>query len=172
TRTNSPDSRNSTGQLGSAGRASSFRLRLGDDHWAEGEGPASRGEPRVLRFSQDDNFTMTMTIHKRRPSTRAVNRGLEIRRVLANEIAERFHVLHRSFWKNAVTEIEDVAGASGGLAQNVFSSRFELLPIGEEQHRIEIALHCAFETKAPPSRIERNAPVEAYNFGASFLHRG
>ena len=66
--------------------------------------------------------------------------------MLADEIAERLYVVHRSFGKNAVAEIEDVAGASGGLAQNIFGPLFEFFPIGEEQHGIEIALHGAFET--------------------------
>src|SRR5208337_150604 len=111
-----------------------------------------------------------MTIHKKRPSTLALDRPLEVRRVLADEIAERFHIVHRSFRKNAVAEIEDVAGASAGLAQNVLGPRSKFLPIGEEEHRIEIALHCAFETEASPSLVERNAPVEADDFSATDLH--
>src|SRR5271157_236031 len=102
----------------------------------------------------------------------AVKLRFELRRVLADVIAERFHVVHRSFWKDAVAQIEDVAGASSGLAQNVFGARLEFLPIGEEQHRIEIALHGAFEAEALPSGVERNAPVEANDVGAGFLHRG
>ena len=64
--------------------------------------------------------------------------------MLADEIAQRFHIFHRSFGKDAVAEIEDVAGASGGLAQNIFGPRFKFLPVREQKHRIEIALHRAF----------------------------
>ena len=92
--------------------------------------------------------------------------------MLADVIAERFYVVHRSFGKNAVAEIEDMAGTSGGLAQNVLGPLLEFFPIGEEQHGIEIALHRAFQTKALPSGVERNAPVQANDFGAGFLHRG
>src|ERR1039457_725559 len=103
--------------------------------------------------------------------TNSPQRFLELGGMLADVSAERFHVVHRSFGKNAVAEIKDVARASGGLAQNIFGSRFEFFPIGEEQHRIEIALDGAFETEAPPSGVERNTPVEADYLRASLLHR-
>jgi len=41
--------------------------------------------------------------------------------------------------------------------QNIFGARLQFLPICEQQNRIEIALHGAFGTEAPPAIVERNA---------------
>ena len=61
----------------------------------------------------------------------------------ADKIAQRLHILYRSFGENAVAEIENVAGASGGLTENFFSLLFYMFPFREEEHGIEIALHPA-----------------------------
>ena len=65
-----------------------------------------------------------------------------------------------------------MAGASGGLAQNVLGAALEFFPIGEEQYRIEVALYGAFVAERLPAGVKRDAPVEANDFGSGLLHRG
>ena len=72
-------------------------------------------------------------------------------RIFLHEAREVLHIVDRSFGQNAVAEIEDVAGASGGALQNIFRARFQFFPVGEQQHGIEIALHRAFDARAAAS---------------------
>ena len=85
---------------------------------------------------------------------------------------QRFHILDWSFGQDAVTQIENVSGTPGGAAQNIFGARLQFLPIREEQDRIEISLHGAFEVEISPAFVKRDAPVEPNHFGAGFSHRG
>ena len=71
-----------------------------------------------------------------------------------------------------MAEIEDVAGASGGELQNVFGAGLQFFPVGEKQDGIQIALHGAAMFEIAPALIERDAPVEADDFGSGFIHRG
>jgi hypothetical protein len=71
-----------------------------------------------------------------------------------------------------MAEIEDVAGASGGEAQNFFSSRLQFLPIREQEDGIEIALHGAAMMEIAPALVERDAPIETDDVSASFIHGG
>ena len=89
-----------------------------------------------------------------------------------HEARQIFHILDGSLRQNAVAKIKDVAGASGGAAQNIFRSRLQLFPVGEQQHRIEIALHGATMVEALPAFVERNAPVESDDVRARFFHGG
>ena len=72
--------------------------------------------------------------------------------MVADKVAEGVYVVHRSFGKNAVAEIEDVAGPTGRLAQNIFGTLLQFFPIGEEQHWIKIALHGAFVSRSSSIR--------------------
>ena len=52
-------------------------------------------------------------------------RSAEFRsRIFLHEAREIFHILDWSFGQDAVAEIEDVAGASGGELKNIFGARF------------------------------------------------
>ena len=73
------------------------------------------------------------------------------RRILLHETRQILHIVDRRFRQDAVAEIEDVAGASSGAAQNVFRARLQFLPVGEQQHGIKIALHGASRDRAGPS---------------------
>ena len=90
--------------------------------------------------------------------------------MLLDKFAQPFHVLNRSFGKDAVTKIEDVAGAAGGLGQNVARSGFEFFPFREQKNWIQISLHCTSVLKQPPTFVEWDTPIEADDFCASFLH--
>src|SRR5271170_2054863 len=92
--------------------------------------------------------------------------------MLLNQAGQVFHVFHGSFGEDAVAQIEDVAGASGGESKNVFGARLQLLPIGKKQDGIEIALYGAAMFEIAPALVERNAPVETDDFGSGLTHRG
>ena len=73
--------------------------------------------------------------------------------VLLHKARQVLHVLDRGFGQDAVAEIEDVAGTSGGAAKNVFRARFQFFPVGEQQYGIEISLHggTVIEMRCQPS---------------------
>src|ERR1700721_307513 len=89
-----------------------------------------------------------------------------------HQAREVFYVVYRRFGEDAMAEIEDVAGASGGEAQNCFGSRLQFLPIREQEDGIEIALHGAAMMEIAPALVERDAPIETDDVGASFIHGG
>src|SRR5258708_6470432 len=74
--------------------------------------------------------------------------------------------------EDAVTEIEDVAGASGGAAEDVFRARLQFLPPGKQQHGIEVTLDSALVIEPRPAFVEREAPVESDDVGSGFFHSG
>ena len=92
--------------------------------------------------------------------------------IFLHEASQVLHIVDWGFGEDAVAEIEDVAGASGGAAENVFGARLQFLPVGEEQNRIEIALHGALVIEASPAFVERDAPVEADDVRSGLFHRG
>src|SRR5260370_3771319 len=81
------------------------------------------------------------------------------------------HVLDRRLWQNAMAEIENVSRPSAGTPQNFLRARLQFLPAGEEQNRIQIALHGAAKFQAAPAFVKRNAPVEPNHFRSGFFHR-
>ena len=53
-------------------------------------------------------------------------------RILLHEARQIFYVVDWSFRQDAVAEIKDVAGTSGGELQNVFGTGFQFFPIGKQ----------------------------------------
>src|ERR1700680_737684 len=82
------------------------------------------------------------------------------------------HVLDRRLWQNAMAEIENVSRPSAGTPQNLLRARLQFAPAGEEQNRIQIALHGTPKFQAAPAFIKRNAPVEPNHLRSGFFHRG
>ena len=82
------------------------------------------------------------------------------------------HIVHRRFGQDSVAQIEDVAGAPGGEAEDFFRAPLQFLPVGKEQDGIEISLHGALVIEAGPALIEGNTPVESDHIGSSFVHGG
>ena len=70
-----------------------------------------------------------------------------------------------------MTEIENVAGTSAGIAQNLFRPRSQVLPFRKEQNRIKVPLHRALVTDTLPAGIERDSPVDTDHIRARLLHR-
>jgi hypothetical protein len=58
--------------------------------------------------------------------------GCRIRgRIFLDEAGEVLHIFYWGFGEDAVAEIEDVAGASGGELQNLLGARFQFFPVRE-----------------------------------------
>src|SRR6202011_4339906 len=85
--------------------------------------------------------------------------------------SQTLHVLDRRLRQNAMAEIENVSRPSAGTPQNFVRARLQFFPAGEEQNRIQIALHGAAKFQAAPAIVKRNAPVEPNHLRSGFLHR-
>ena len=71
-----------------------------------------------------------------------------------------------------MAEIEDVAGAAGGLIENVMDAVTNQIRLGEESDGVEIALDGAGVIELMPGLIQGGAPVEAKDIGTGFAHGG
>ncbi len=96
--------------------------------------------------------------------------GCEFWRELLDHLDDRLDVLYGRARYYAVAEVEDVAGASGGLSEDLLDAGFEDRFWGEERDRIKIALDGACVVHLAPGFVERRAPVEADDVGAGFTH--
>ena len=92
--------------------------------------------------------------------------------MLLHKAGQVFYVLDWSFGQDAVTKVEDMAGASGGELKDVFGASLQFFPIREKQDGIEIALYGAAMVEGAPAPVEWDAPVEANDLGSSFIHGG
>ena len=65
---------------------------------------------------------------------------LAARAQLMDQVHQRSRVVERRLWQYAVTEVEDVAGARGGLLQNLLRALAECGGVGEQDGGVEVAL--------------------------------
>ena len=137
----------------------------------EGEGGGESGDASADDGDAGHGTAASGFSASRRPEAEFHSRNPR-RGIFLHETRQILHVVHRGFGQDAVAEIEDVAGAAGGEAQNFFGAGFQFLPVGEEQHGVEIALHGAPVIEARPAFVERDAPVEADDVGSGFAHGG
>src|SRR5581483_2841993 len=70
------------------------------------------------------------------------------------ERGQRFHVFHGSLGQNPVTQVEDVPPSSAGAIQDIQRAGLNLFPIGKKRDWVEIALHRALKTEAPPAFVQ------------------
>src|SRR5580658_547771 len=82
------------------------------------------------------------------------------------------HIFNRSAGNDAVAEIENVAGTTARIAQNLFHAQLNNLKRREERDGIEVALHRAARTHGTPALVERLPPVEADYVSACRRHIG
>jgi hypothetical protein len=87
-----------------------------------------------------------------------------------NHIDNRSHVVYRSMLQNAMTEIEDVTGATLGAAQYVMNPLFNFWSRCKEQSRIKISLHGHVVSEQSPAVVQWDAPVKADHISAGPLH--
>src|SRR5918993_4247035 len=97
---------------------------------------------------------------------------------LHNDLAELMHhidngfdVLHRCVLQDAMTQIEDMTGASLGAAHNILHAFFDLRPRRKEQSRVEIALDGDIMPEEFPAIVQRDAPIEPDHVSAGALHK-
>src|SRR5260370_32753668 len=90
--------------------------------------------------------------------------------IFLHKASQILHVLDRRLRQNAMTEIENVSRPAPGAPQNSLGARLQFCPAGEEQNRIQIALHGAAKFQAAPALVKQNAPVEPDHFRSGFFH--
>ena len=66
---------------------------------------------------------------------------------------------------DAVAEVEDVAGAAGGLIEDVLGAAADFVAVGQEHERIEVALHRPVVADGFPGVVQPHAPVDADHRG-------
>ena len=77
-------------------------------------------------------------------------------------------VFDRRLLHDAVAEIENVAGAAGGLIENLSGAAPNLGFVGQQHERIEVALHGAVVADRLPGVVEPHAPIDADHLSAGF----
>src|SRR5581483_10092063 len=82
------------------------------------------------------------------------------RDTIPHRLDQRFEVLQRRRGQHAVAEVEDMAGPPGRPAQHVPRRLDHYLAGREHRGRVEVALHAAVVSDAPPSLVQVDAPVE------------
>ena len=80
------------------------------------------------------------------------------------------HILDRCLRQNTVTEIEDVAGPSTGLCENLPNFSAQVVCARKQSDRIEIAHYTNIIPNAFPSFIQRYAPIKSNYIAASLTH--
>src|SRR5712691_13028132 len=75
-------------------------------------------------------------------------------------LEQRLEILERAVRKHAVTEVEDVAWASGCTQEHLARPLNHTLGRAEQHRRVEVALDAAIVADALPARVEVDAPVE------------
>src|SRR6185437_4172615 len=73
--------------------------------------------------------------------------------------------------QDAVAEVEDMAGAAGGLVENRADAPANLGEAGEQRDRIEVALHADAVAEAGPRLAKVDAPVQSDDVAAGLAHQ-
>src|SRR5260370_12406994 len=79
---------------------------------------------------------------------------------LANHANYGLHVLNRGAGHDAMTEVEDVAGAAGGSAQDFFDSLLEDFHGSEKRDGVEVTLHRVGVSDRAPDFVDGLPPIE------------
>src|SRR5712691_1522678 len=83
-----------------------------------------------------------------------------------NVSRQRLNMFQRRRWKNAVAQIEDVAGTSAGALEDFVGRGEHAIEWTEQQRRVEVALNRAVRSDALPRLVQRRAPVGANHVAA------
>lgn len=70
-------------------------------------------------------------------------------------------VFDRGFGEHAVAEIEDVAGAAGGLVEDFPGAAADLVGVGQQHRGIEIALDRFIVADGSPGVVQPDPPIDA-----------
>ena len=79
-----------------------------------------------------------------------------------HRINQRDRIINRRLWKNAVAEVEDVAGAAGGLREHLGGAAADFGAVGQEDAGVEVALYGAVEAdrrQASSRRMRQSTPM-------------
>jgi hypothetical protein len=77
-------------------------------------------------------------------------------------------IFGRGLGYDAVAKVEDVAGTTGGLVEDIFGTAADFGFVGEENKRIEVALDGAAFADGLPGVIESDAPIDPDYLAAGF----
>src|SRR5436305_5468963 len=89
-----------------------------------------------------------------------------------NGFYERNGIRRRRLGNNAVAEIENVAGAAGGLVEDFLRAAADIGFVGEENERVEVALNGFSLADDFPGVVETDAPVDPDDLTAGFGEKG
>ena len=78
-----------------------------------------------------------------------------------DDLYRRLNVLFRRVLQDAVSDVEDVAGATSSAAQDIVDAFFHFRDGSEQRNRIQIPLHGSIVTDGLPAVIERDSPIQA-----------
>src|SRR5262249_42427922 len=80
------------------------------------------------------------------------------------------HVVDRGLGQDAVPEVEDVTGTTGGLTEDGGRARPDGRDRGEQRQRVEVALHGHVVADARPGGVEVDPPVDPDHVAAGGAH--
>ncbi len=79
---------------------------------------------------------------------------------LVNQIDQGANMVDGSLGQDAVSEVEDMAGAAGGLLEDSSGLAVDLIAWGQEYDRIEVPLNGDAVAESFPGLVELDPPVE------------
>lgn len=74
---------------------------------------------------------------------------------------QRDGVFHGGLRQYAVTQIEDVSGTTVGLLEDGFDMTANRRDVGQQYHRIQIALNRSIPADGIPAIFQSNSPIES-----------
>src|SRR6266446_4379360 len=89
---------------------------------------------------------------------------------LVDHVDERLHVIDGRVGQDAVAEVEDVARAAAGAAQDVGNPLADVRGLRHQHDGIEVALHRDVVTDGGPRGVELDPPVQADHAAARLAH--
>src|ERR1700684_3819019 len=82
---------------------------------------------------------------------------------LADHLDDGLDMVYRRLGKDAVTQVENMAGTRSGAAEQFVYADLELGHRSKEHHRVQIALNRRAVADIHPSLVDIEAPVNAHD---------
>src|SRR3954447_26260802 len=127
------------------------------------------GMPAFARYQAVDNPEIPPPMIRTAAGTLSSGyplRGYPLRLEVPNHLDDSFHVLHRSFGQDTVSEIYDVTWAGPRTLKQLLHLAAEFRERGEQRRGIQITLHGGAVADLHPGLVDVHAPVYSDNVAA------
>ena len=91
--------------------------------------------------------------------------------ILMHDLYSCLDIPFRCVLQDAMTHVEDVAGATFGPTQDIMDTFFHFGDGSKQGNRVEITLYGSVVADSTPALIERDTPIQADHVAASLTHK-